>query len=51
MWQLFLGSLLLSLIHATIPNHWLPVVAVGKAEKWTMNETLATLPSSPSNRY
>ena len=41
MWQLFLGSLLLSLIHATIPNHWLPVVAVGKAEKWTMNETLA----------
>jgi len=41
MWQLFLGSLLLSLVHAAIPNHWLPVVAVGKAEKWTMNETLA----------
>ncbi len=41
MWQLFLGSLLLSLVHAAIPNHWLPVVVVGKAEQWTMNETLA----------
>lgn len=38
--QLFLGSFLLSLIHAMIPNHWLPVVALGKAENWTQRETL-----------
>ncbi|HEX2395618.1 MAG TPA: hypothetical protein VHI78_09740 [Bacteroidales bacterium] len=38
--HLLLGSLLLSLIHAAIPNHWLPVVAIGKAEEWTQRETL-----------
>jgi putative Mn2+ efflux pump MntP len=38
--QLILGSVVLSLIHAAIPNHWLPVVAIGKAEKWTMRETI-----------
>ena len=31
---------MLSLIHASIPNHWLPVVAIGKAEKWTQKEIL-----------
>ena len=40
MWQLFFGSILLSLVHAAIPNHWLPVVAIGKAEKWTQYETI-----------
>lgn len=40
MWQLFFGSFLLSIIHATIPNHWLPIVAIGKAENWTQHETL-----------
>ena len=40
MWQLFFGSILLSLVHAAIPNHWLPVVAIGKAERWTLRETL-----------
>jgi nickel/cobalt exporter len=38
--QLFFGSVLLSLVHAVIPNHWLPMVAIGKAEKWTLRETL-----------
>jgi len=38
--QLLLGSILLSLVHASIPNHWLPVIAIGKAEKWTQRETL-----------
>jgi putative Mn2+ efflux pump MntP len=38
--QLFFGSLLLSMVHASIPNHWLPVVAIGRAEKWTLRETL-----------
>jgi putative Mn2+ efflux pump MntP len=40
MWQLFFGSILLSLVHASIPNHWLPVVALGRAENWTQRETL-----------
>jgi nickel/cobalt transporter (NicO) family protein len=40
MLQLFFGSFLLSLVHASIPNHWLPVVAISKAEKWTQHETM-----------
>jgi len=40
MWQLVFGSILLSLVHASIPNHWLPVVAIGKAEHWSQRETL-----------
>lgn len=41
MWQLFLGSLLLGLIHPLFPNHWLPLIAISKAEKWTNKETIA----------
>lgn len=29
------GSMFLSVIHASIPNHWTPLVVLGKAEKWT----------------
>jgi putative Mn2+ efflux pump MntP len=44
MWQIFIGSVVLSLIHASIPNHWIPLLAIGKSEKWTLKETLyATL--------
>jgi nickel/cobalt transporter (NicO) family protein len=44
MWQIFIGSLVLSIIHAAIPNHWIPLIAIGKTEKWTLKETLtATL--------
>jgi hypothetical protein len=39
--QVLLGSLLLSVIHALIPNHWLPLVAIGRAESWSRSETLA----------
>ena len=38
--QILLGSILLSILHAAIPNHWIPMVAIGKAEKWTRSETL-----------
>jgi nickel/cobalt transporter (NicO) family protein len=42
--QIILSTLLLSAIHATIPNHWIPLIAVSKAENWTRNQTLkATL--------
>lgn len=36
--QLLLGTLLLGLVHALIPNHWLPLVAVAKAERWSKKE-------------
>jgi putative Mn2+ efflux pump MntP len=34
------GSLILSLLHAIIPNHWLPIVAIGKKENWSLREVL-----------
>jgi nickel/cobalt transporter (NicO) family protein len=40
MYQILIGSLILSTIHASIPNHWLPLIAVGKTEKWTQNQTI-----------
>lgn len=40
MWQIFLGSLILSLIHALIPHHWIPIVAISKTEKWNTKEAL-----------
>jgi len=30
----------LSIIHASIPNHWVPLVAISKAQNWSRNETL-----------
>ena len=42
MWQIFLGSLLLSLIHALIPHHWIPIIAISKTEKWTNKEAIFT---------
>ncbi|HRJ29795.1 MAG TPA: hypothetical protein PLV21_03755 [Cyclobacteriaceae bacterium] len=36
---LITGSLILSILHALIPNHWLPVLAISKKENWTIQET------------
>jgi nickel/cobalt transporter (NicO) family protein len=41
MWQIFVGSIVLSVIHALIPNHWIPLIAIGKTEKWTPRETMS----------
>lgn len=30
-----IGSILLGIIHVLIPVHWLPIITIGKAEKWT----------------
>ncbi|MBI3481408.1 MAG: hypothetical protein HY015_00235 [Bacteroidetes bacterium] len=35
------GSILLSLLHAIIPNHWLPILAIGRKENWTLREILS----------
>jgi cytochrome c biogenesis protein CcdA len=44
MWQIFLGSLMLGLIHPLFPNHWLPLIAIAKTEKWSSRESIfATL--------
>jgi nickel/cobalt transporter (NicO) family protein len=40
MWEIFVGSFLLSIVHALIPNHWIPLIAISKSEKWTTRETL-----------
>lgn len=33
------GSLVLSILHALIPNHWLPVLAISRKENWTLSQT------------
>ncbi|WP_146899570.1 hypothetical protein [Adhaeribacter aerolatus] len=40
MGHLIIGSLLLSLIHAVIPNHWLPILVISRAENWSRRELL-----------
>ncbi|MDB5202862.1 MAG: hypothetical protein JWQ27_2271 [Ferruginibacter sp.] len=39
MYSIIIGSFFISLLHALIPNHWLPVLAIGKKEGWALNET------------
>jgi len=39
MFSLILGSLLLSITHALIPNHWFPLAVVSKSENWSKTET------------
>ncbi len=39
-YNIFIGSFLLSIAHALIPSHWLPLIAIGKAEKWKQSELL-----------
>jgi nickel/cobalt transporter (NicO) family protein len=41
MWQILIGSVSLSVIHALIPNHWIPLLAIGRSEKWTNAEILS----------
>jgi nickel/cobalt exporter len=38
MTQLLAGSIILSLLHALIPSHWLPVLAIGRTERWSVRE-------------
>lgn len=37
--SIIVGSLVLSVLHALIPNHWLPVLAISRKENWTLNQT------------
>lgn len=38
MFSLLTGTVLLAAVHALIPNHWLPLVAVARAEGWKRTE-------------
>jgi nickel/cobalt transporter (NicO) family protein len=43
MFSVIAGTILLAFVHALIPNHWLPLVAVARAEQWKPKEvTLIT---------
>lgn len=37
---IIVGSFLLSIVHALVPNHWIPLVAIGRTERWSKAETL-----------
>lgn len=36
---LIAGSLVLSILHALIPNHWLPILAISRKENWSISQT------------
>jgi len=38
MFSLIAGTFILALLHALIPNHWLPLVAVARAEGWKVKD-------------
>jgi len=38
MFSIIAGTVLLAMVHALIPNHWLPLVAVARAEGWKQKE-------------
>lgn len=39
MLNVLIGSFFLSVLHAVIPNHWLPVLAIARRQKWSVGET------------
>ncbi len=36
--EILTGAIIISLLHAVIPNHWLPIIAIGRQYKWNINE-------------
>ena len=38
--QIIVGAFLLSILHASIPNHWLPLVALSRSEHWNEKQTM-----------
>jgi threonine/homoserine/homoserine lactone efflux protein len=40
MYQLLAGTFLISLFHALIPSHWLPLVSLAKIQNWSERETI-----------
>lgn len=42
MFTVIAGTFLLAIVHALIPNHWLPLVAVARAEHWNQKDMTTT---------
>lgn len=38
--QVLIGAFILSVIHALMPDHWIPLVMISRTEKWSRIETL-----------
>ena len=38
--QILIGTSIFSIIHAATPHHWIPIIAISKAENWSRRETL-----------
>jgi putative Mn2+ efflux pump MntP len=38
--QFIAGAILLSVVHALIPNHWIPYVLISRSEKWSTATSL-----------
>lgn len=36
--EILTGAIIISLLHALIPSHWLPVIAIGRQYQWGVNE-------------
>lgn len=50
MFSIIAGTVLLALVHALIPNHWLPLVAVARAEQWKKRDvTIITFISAAAH--
>lgn len=39
--SLLLGAVIISVLHASLPNHWLPFVLIGKAQGWSRGKVLS----------
>lgn len=40
MHEVLAGTIIISLLHALIPSHWMPLVSFARLQKWTEKETL-----------
>jgi hypothetical protein len=40
MHSILAGAFLVSVVHAILPDHWLPMILISRAEKWSQTETL-----------
>ena len=40
MLELIISSTILSTLHALLPNHWLPVLAISRKQNWSFRETV-----------
>jgi nickel/cobalt exporter len=38
--QILAGTIFISVLHALIPSHWLPLISLAKAQSWSQRETI-----------